>query len=358
MQRSWDSNTSSDPALSSAEMSRRRFLRAAGVLAALSSAPLTSGCARLLDWSEGQQGSQQREMAAAPTSTPTTGASPDSTTGMTDSPSYPDLSVFRGPDPGSNVEAALTALGGLARFVAPGDRVVLKPNVLTGRLPEYATTTNPELLTALARACWEAGAREVVVLDRPTSAARTAFEVSGLAQAAAQADATVKYLSDRNFETVTIPEGRFLTSWPLVTDVFEADVFINMPIAKDHGMSRLTMAMKNLMGIMGGARGLVHVDFTQKIVDLNTLVRPHLVVLDATRVLVRNGPTGGSLDDVRRLDTIIVGTDQVAVDSYGATLFGLSPRDLSYVAAAEDRGLGSTDLAAMRVIEGVAGEPA
>ena len=322
-----------------AALSRREFLRVIGVGAGISAAALTSGCGRLLEWSEEWHQAEPRSMA------------PGATTASTDPTSFPDIAVCRGPDPGRNVEGALSALGGIGRFVGPGHRVVLKPNVLTGRPPEFATTTNPEVVPALARACWEAGAKEVVVLDRPSGSARSAFEISGIARAAADSDATLKYLSDRNYETVTIPEGRYLTSWPLVADVFEADVFINIPIAKDHGLAGLTMGMKNLMGIMGGTRGLVHIDFTQKIVDLNTLVRPHLVVLDATRILLRNGPTGGSLADVKRLDTIIAGTSQVAVDSYGATLFGLAPRDLSYLAAAEERGLGSTDLGALVVQE-------
>lgn len=318
---------------------RRAFLRgAAGTLLAASTAPL-SGCGRLLDWSAETSRGDTRSMTGPPSD---------------DSPPLPvDLAVSRSPDPGRALASALLALGGIERFVRSGDRVVIKPNVLTGRAPEFAVTTNPLLVGALARSCWQAGAREVVVLDRPTGSARTAFEVSGIARAVAEADADVKYLSDRNYEKIAVPEGRYLTSWPLVTDVFEADVFINVPIAKTHGLAGLTMAMKNLMGIMGGNRGLIHVDFAQKIVDLNTLVRPHLVVLDATRILVRNGPTGGSLADVARLDTVVAGTDQVAVDAYGATLFDVRPRDLGYLAAAEDRGLGTTDLGRLRIAEGV-----
>jgi uncharacterized protein (DUF362 family) len=249
------------------------------------------------------------------------------------------------------VRAALAALGGMERFVKRGDNVVVKPNVLTGRAPQYATTTNPQVLAAIVRMCLEAGAAKVVVLDRPTSSARQAFDVSGITAAVGAAGGSVKLLSDRNFERVEIPKGRVLTSWPLVTDVFDADVFINVPIAKTHGMAVLTMSMKNLMGIMGGERGTIHQDFAQKIVDVNTLVRPHLVVLDATRILIRNGPTGGDLKDVKLTKTIVAGTSQVAVDAFGTTLFNMKPTDLDYLVRASEQGLGVIDLSRLVVSE-------
>jgi uncharacterized protein (DUF362 family) len=224
--------------------------------------------------------------------------------------------------------------------------------VLTSRAPEYAATTNPFVVGELTRMCLGAGAAEVVVLDRPTAPARTAFETSGILGAVESAGGTVKFLTDRNFENVSIPEGRVLTEWPLVADVFEADTFINVPIAKTHGMAGLTMAMKNLMGIMGGTRGLVHQDFHQKIVDLATLVKPHLVVLDAYRILTANGPTGGDLADVDTKRTVVVGTNQVSVDAYGTTLFGRRPQDLAYLVRAQEQGLGETDLAKLTIVEG------
>ena len=109
----------------------------------------------------------------------------------------------------------------------------------------------------------------------------------------------MKVLSDRDFERDRDPGGRVLTSWPLLADVFDADVMINMPCAKTHGLAGLTLSMKNLMGVMGGTRGLIHQEFTQKIVDVNTLIRPQLIILDAYRLLFRNGPTGGGMQDVQ-----------------------------------------------------------
>ncbi|HEY5277078.1 MAG TPA: DUF362 domain-containing protein, partial [Coriobacteriia bacterium] len=264
----------------------------------------------------------------------------------------PDLALFTGNDPGANARAAVGALGGMARFVRSGDLVVVKPNVVVARAPEFAVTTNPFVVAEIVKMAFEAGAKDVVVLDRPTSAVRNAFDVSGIAAAVTQAGGRVKYVADRDFANTTIPDGLVLKSWPILSDVFNADVFINVPIAKTHGMAGLTMSMKNLMGILGGSRGQIHQDFDQKIVDVNSLVRPHLVVLDAYRILVRNGPTGGDLGDVETPKTCIVGTDPVAVDSLGTSLFGMKPSDLAYLVNAAGRGLGVTDLSKLTVLRG------
>jgi uncharacterized protein (DUF362 family) len=265
-----------------------------------------------------------------------------------------DLAVYTGDDPARNVRSAVEALGGMGRFVRRGARVVIKPNVLTGAAPEYAVTTNPQVVGALIALCFEAGAAEVTVFDNPTSPARSSYAESGIAQAVSAAGGRLKYLTDRNFESVAIPQGRLLTSWPLVTDVFDADVFINVPIAKQHGMAGLSLSMKNLMGIMGGTRAVVHVDFDQKIVDLNTLVRPHLVVLDAYRILTRHGPTGGDLGDVKQTRTVVVGTNQASVDAYGTTLFGMQPTDLAYLRRAGEQGLGEVEVSKLRIARGKA----
>jgi uncharacterized protein (DUF362 family) len=332
-------------------MERREFCTFLGTCAVCAAAGGLTGCARLLDSAGRSAGSARM---ADPN--PATSATATSTTESTAAPppSGPDLVVFRGEDPGANVRAAVAALGGMARFVKRDALVVVKPNVLTGRAPQYATATNPDVIAAVVRLCLEAGAREVVVLDRPTSEPRTAFDTAGITSAVAAAGGRVKFLTDRNYERVSIPQGRILTSWPLVTDVFEADTFINVPIAKTHGMAGLTMSMKNLMGIMGGERGTIHQDFSQKIVDVNTLVRPHLVVLDAYRMLIRNGPTGGSLSDVKIAKTVVAGTSQVAVDAMGATLFGWEPGRLDYLRVASEQGLGVIDLGRLRVQEGQA----
>jgi uncharacterized protein (DUF362 family) len=240
-------------------------------------------------------------------------------------------------------------LGGMKRFVKPGQSVVVKPNILTAREPQYGVTTNPAAVAAVVKMCWDAGAKSVTVFDRPTSPALQAYTVSGIQDAVRQAGGDMKLLSDRDFERIAIPQGRVLTSWPLLTDIFDADVMINMPCGKTHGLAGLTLSMKNLMGTMGGTRGLIHQEFTQKIVDTNSLIKPELIVLDAYRLLFRNGPTGGGMQDVKMGRTCVAGTNAVSVDAFGATLFGMKPTDLDYVATAAEQGLGVADLSKLRI---------
>ncbi len=346
-------------------MERREFC---GFLAACTVAGcsgLLSGCARALDWSESQrgEGATLREFrpgeptpTVAATGTPEPTASPEPTAAAKPSkppaPVAPDLAVYQGTDPAANVRAAVAALGGMERFVKRGARVAIKPNILTARAPQYAATTNPQVVAALVQMAYEAGAREVVVFDRPTAPPRNAYEVSGIAKAVSAVEGRMVVLGSGDFERIRIPEGRLLTSWPFAVPAFDADVFINVPIAKTHGMAGLTMSMKNLMGIMGSTRGLIHQDFDQKIVDVNTLVKPHLVVLDATRILIRNGPSGGDLRDVRRPGKVIAGTVQASVDAYGTTLFGMNPTDLGYLVRAGAQDLGTIDLEKLQITEG------
>jgi uncharacterized protein (DUF362 family) len=296
--------------------------------------------------------------ATGPADTGTTGSSADSP-GATDTTAggsastaggaTPDLAVVKGDTVEKNVRAAIALLGGMERFVKKGGKVVVKPNVLTGRPPEYATTTSPELMTAVIKMCWEAGAGGVTVFDNPTSNARAAFETCGLAKAVSDAGAKLVYLSDRNYDTVNIPQGKVLTSWEFVTDALTADSLINLALPKDHGTSGATMTMKNLMGIMGGRRGSIHNGFAQKIVDVNTLVKPTLAILDAYRVLFRNGPTGGSLDDVRLAKTLVAGTNQVSIDAYGTQFFGKKPTDFEWLVEASNRGMGEIDPGKLKI---------
>ena len=338
-------------------MERREFCGFVGACTIVGCAGSLAGCARLLDWSSADTRAAVRELKPSrpvPSTSESEAVETSGSTEPTSEPSAapPDLASFVGDDPGTNARAAVGALGGMARFVRSGDLVVVKPNVVVARAPEFAVTTNPFVVAEIVKMAFEAGAKDVVVLDRPTGAVRNAFEVSGIAAAVAQAGGRVKYVADRDFANTTIPDGLVLKSWPILSDVFNADVFINVPIAKTHGMAGLTMSMKNLMGILGGSRGQIHQDFDQKIVDVNSLVRPHLVVLDAYRILVRNGPTGGDLGDVETPKTCIAGTDPVAVDSLGTSLFGMKPSDLAYLVNAADRGLGVTDLSKLTVLRG------
>lgn len=338
-------------------MERREFCRFLGVCGLAACAGGLTGCARAFQWSEAQHGRiVTREFGAAPPSAQTTAsagttgsANATGATGVNGPPPLPDLTVTTGDDPAANTRLAVEILGGMGRFVKRGARVVIKPNILTAREPQFGVTTNPAAVAAVVTMCWDAGAKSVTVFDRSTAPTLQAYTVSGIQDAVRKAGAEMKVLSDRDFERIAIPKGRVLTSWPLLVDVFDADVMINMPCAKSHGLSVLTMSMKNLMGVMGGVRGTIHQDFTQKIVDVNTLIKPQLTILDAYRMLFRNGPTGGGMQDVKMGRTCVAGTSQVSVDAYGATLFGMKPSDLDYVARAAEQGLGVADLSKLRI---------
>jgi len=219
----------------------------------------------------------------------------------------------------------------------------VKPNIGWDRTPEYAATTNPEIVGAVVRLCLDAGAKKVKVFDHPVSDARRTYRQSGIAAAASAAGAEVSFTDDRKFREMRIG-GETLKTWPLYTEAVEADKLINIPIAKVHGTSRLTLGMKNLMGVMGGWRGRIHQRIDGSLVDLAAFVKPSLVIIDAVRILTANGPVGGDLADVRRLDTVVAGADQVAADAFGATLFGLKPADIGCVRLGEQSGLGKADL--------------
>jgi uncharacterized protein (DUF362 family) len=259
-----------------------------------------------------------------------------------------EMVVAKGPSPMALVEAAIKEFGGMGRFISRGDVVVVKPNIGWDRTPEQAANTNPEVVAAIVKLCFEAGAKKVKVFDRTVNAPRRCYVQSGIEPAVKPLGAEVHYMDDKKYKEVPL-KGEALKSWPLYTDVLEADKVINVPIAKHHSLSKLTLAMKNWMGVMGGSRRHIHQRLDESLVDLSRVLKPTLTVLDAIRILTANGPQGGSLEDVKRLDTIVVGTDQVAVDAYGATLFGMKGSDLGFVRIAAQQGLGKMDLSRVNI---------
>ena len=272
----------------------------------------------------------------------------DSLTQFAEAAERPDLAVARGASPEHIVKAAIDALGGMKRFISRGDIVVVKPNIAWDRLPEQAGNTNPEVVAAVVRLCYEAGAKKVKVFDRPVNDPRRCYVQSGIEPAVKAVGGDIHHMDERKFRDMEI-NGIALKTWPLYTELFEADKVINVPIAKHHGLAKLTMSMKNWMGVMGGSRRLIHQKLDESLVDLAMKVKPTLTILDAVRILIANGPQGGSLADVKRLDTVIAGVDEVAIDSYGATLFGMKGSDLGYVRIGAERGFGKMDLNALKI---------
>lgn len=262
----------------------------------------------------------------------------------TEKEKIPDLAVVTNGSPAELTRTTINLLGGMKRFVLRGDIVVVKPNIGWDRSPEQGATTNPEVVAEIVKLCVEAGAKKVKVFDRPCNTPSRCYENSGIKQAASKAGAEVSYVVDAGFVKTKFPNGLKLKSWYLYKPALECDLLINLPIAKHHSLSRLTLGMKNLMGIMGGDRGQIHWNIDENLADLSNFIRPKLTVLDAVRILVKNGPQGGNLKDVIKIDTVIVGEKIATVDAYGATLFGLKPSDLSSVVIGNKLGLGEIDL--------------
>jgi uncharacterized protein (DUF362 family) len=261
----------------------------------------------------------------------------------------PDLAVVTDGDPASMTRQAIELLGGMKRFVSKGDVVVVKPNIGWDRSPEQAADTNPEVVAEVVKLCLESGAKKVKVFDRSCNTASRCYRNSGIKKAASEAGADVSLVVSAGFSKMKFPEGEVLKQWYMYKPALEADVLINVPIAKNHGLTRLTMGIKNLMGIMGSDRGKIHLNIDDKLADLANFVRPQLTILDAYRILVKNGPQGGSLKDVQEKKTIIAGTQIATVDAYGATLFNMEPTDLGHVVKSSGFGLGEIDLSKVNI---------
>lgn len=264
------------------------------------------------------------------------------------------LAVAQGKDYAELVGKALKALGGIEAFVTKGDRVVVKPNMAWDRAPEYAANTHPEVVKAIVEQALEAGAKEVRVFDRTCNKERLAYKNSGIADAVKSIrDKRVKcdFIDERKWVPVKIEKGKAVKEWELYRDAIEADCYINVPIAKHHRLGRLTLGLKNVMGVMGGNRGKIHPELGQSLADLNLVIAPALTVIDATRILIDHGPQGGKLEDVEVRDTLIASTDIVATDAYATGLFGMKPEDIPSTVAGHEMGLGEIDLEKVEIVE-------
>jgi len=233
--------------------------------------------------------------------------------------------------------------GGMGRFVSKGDVVVIKPNISWARAPHLAASTNPEVLEAVVRLCQEAGAGKVRIADHTIHDARRCFAITGAGKVAQKTGADLVYPRSSLMKKMNI-RGHRLNVWPVFTPLVEADKIINLPIAKHHSLSRLTIGMKNWIGAVGGSRWSLHQDIHQTIVDLARFFKPTLTLVDAIRVMVRNGPSGGSAADVVAKNRLILSDDPVAADARTAEIFDLGPETLGFVRLAQKSGLGTYDL--------------
>jgi uncharacterized protein (DUF362 family) len=261
---------------------------------------------------------------------------------------YPDMALVTGESPAAITRDALAAVGGIKRFIAKGDKVMIKPNIGWDRTPELAACTNPELVKTLVELCFEAGAKEVTVMDNTTNQAQRCYARSGIADAARAAGAKVPFVNPYKLKKMPL-RGEWLKEWEVFADFVEVDKLINVPIAKHHSLSRLSIGMKNWLGALGGPRNQLHQKLDEAMVDLAAFFKPTLTVLDAYRILMRNGPQGGRTSDVKLQKTVIASTDPVAADAMGASFFEMKPEELAYLPLASKRGLGQINLEKVRI---------
>ena len=344
-------------------LSRRDFLKAAATgMGALAASQILSACG-LKNIEATPTKSLQIDPTQAPTATkpppPSTATATQPLPTLTVEPTHtptiipqPDLVVARNGEPEDLVRKAIRAMGGMERYVPKGADVILKPNICVGfRKYTYAATTNPWLVGALVKLCFEAGAGKVRVMDHTwRREIWEGYATSGIQKEVEAAGGKMEFMELEKFVPTDIPQGIDLKSLKLYDEIFKADVVINVPIAKHHADAKLTLGMKNLMGVMDD-RLTMHTNMGQRLADLSSRVRPTLNVMDAIRMLMDFGPTGGSLTDVKKMDTVIVSEDIVALDSYTATLFDMKPEDLAYIQAATAMGLGRSDIQNLRIEE-------
>jgi uncharacterized protein (DUF362 family) len=270
------------------------------------------------------------------------------------------VSVASGANAAENVRRAVAALGEMKAFVSRGDIVVLKPNIGWDRTPQQAANTDPDVVVALGELCLSAGAKEVRVFDRTCNEPRRCYKNSGIQDAVqqfgkrngAEAQFRVYHVEDRKFRRTSIPEALVLSEWDLYRDALEADKIINVPVAKHHSLANVTLGMKNMMGVMGGNRGQIHFRLSECLVDLNRRLPTHLTVIDATRILLRNGPSGGNLEDVKVVGKTFASADIVAADVVAAeSLFGLKAGEVAHLQKALESGIGVSSRDGIRLIE-------
>jgi uncharacterized protein (DUF362 family) len=261
----------------------------------------------------------------------------------------PQMTVVQGGEPRELVRRAIDDLGSIHRFVSRQDVVVIKPNIAWDRTPEQAGNTNPDVVAEMVRQCWSAGAKRVIVTDVSCNEPRRCFQRSGI-QAAARAEGAEVILPDPELFREVDLGGVVLKSWPVFTPFLEADKIFNIPVAKHHALTGATLGMKNWYGILGGERNRLHQKIHQSLADLANFMLPTLTMIDCYRILLRNGPTGGNLEDVATKKTMVAGTDPVALDAYVAKAYwNLDAEKLPYLQMAANRGLGTVDFEKLQV---------
>ena len=252
-----------------------------------------------------------------------------------------------GQTPGYSVQEltqkVFDAAGGMRRFISKGDVVVIKPNISWARPPNLAASTNPEVLETVINLAFNAGAKKVRIADNTIHNAQRCFALTGAGMVAKKTGADLIYPRSSLMRDMKL-KGYRLDVWPVFVPLIEADKVINLPVAKVHGLCSLTLGMKNWIGGVGGRRNALHQDIHQSIVDLARFFKPTVTLIDAIRIMVKNGPSGGSEADVAVTNRLILSNKPVAADVKAAGLFHVEPASVGYLMLAEKQGLGSLDM--------------
>jgi uncharacterized protein (DUF362 family) len=261
-----------------------------------------------------------------------------------------DLVAIKGDDPAAMFDEGIQSIGGISKFVKKGQTVVIKPNIGWDAVPERAANTNPELIGRIVKRCFEAGAESVSVFDNTCDEWKKCYANSGIEKEVKEAGGVlVPGNSESYYRDIEIPEGKSLTQTKVHELILESDVFINVPVLKSHSSAKLTIAMKNLMGVVWDRRWWHQNDLHQCIADYTLFRRPDLNIIDAYRVMKRNGPRGVSVEDVIMSNSMVISTDIVAADAAAAKIFGFEPEDIPYIAIADEMGIGTMDLSSLNI---------
>ena len=267
-----------------------------------------------------------------------------------------DLAVITG-EPAAATKKALEAVGGISRFVKKGQRVVLKPNMSFARTPEFSATTHPLVVATVAQACMEAGAQQVLVLDHTLQRAELCLERAGIRDACKNISRVhVLALQERKFfGEMKIPQGKVLERVEVFREILDGHVLINIPVAKSHSATGVSLGLKGLMGVIWDRESFhSQYNINQAIADLATVVKPQLTILDATRALASGGPGGPG--EVKKPNLIIAGVDPIAVDSYGVSIVpwygqNFKGRQVEHLLISHQRGLGKIDVEQLKIFK-------
>jgi uncharacterized protein (DUF362 family) len=261
------------------------------------------------------------------------------------------MSIVRGSSRSETLELALKSIGGIDAFIKKGDRVLLKVNAAFASPPMLCATTHPDMVAAITRLCFKAGAAAVTITDNPINDPASCFRLSGIEQAARSAGAAVLFPQKEFFKPFSLEKAKLIRNWPVLYEpLSRIDKIIGTAPVKDHHRSGASMIMKNWYGLLGGRRNIFHQDIHTIITELAMMIKPTLVILDGNTTMMNNGPTGGSLSDLKETHTMIVSTDQVAADAFGATLLDKTVDELAFIKKAEAMNLGTADFQSLNPV--------